>query len=67
MKLQLKTGIGTEGEVATLLRSLISLTRDALICSLLLEGISQQQVRQIVGVDMNRVTRIAKSLKRKES
>lgn len=40
------------------------LLRDLMIIQLGLAGISQQQIRQIVGVDMNRVNRIVKYLKK---
>jgi Trp operon repressor len=40
------------------------LLRDLLILQLILAGISQHEVRKIVGVEMARVTRIAKPLKK---
>lgn len=40
------------------------LLRDMLIVQLLLAGIGQHQIRQIVGVDIHRVSRIAKLMKK---
>lgn len=40
------------------------LLRDMLIVQLLLAGIGQLQIRQIVGVDIHRVSRIAKLMKK---
>ena len=40
------------------------LLRDILIVQLLLAGIAQLQIRQIVGVDIHRVSRIAKLMKK---
>lgn len=40
------------------------LLRDMMIVQLLLAGIPQRQIREIVGVDLNRVTRIGKLMKR---
>lgn len=39
------------------------LLRDMLIVQLGLAGLTQHQIREIVGVDMNRVNRIVKHLK----
>lgn len=39
------------------------LLRDILIVQLGLAGLTQHQIREIVGVDMNRVNRIVKHLK----
>ena len=39
------------------------LLQDSLIVQLGLAGLSQHQIREIVGVDMNRVTRILKHFK----
>lgn len=40
------------------------LLRDLLIVQLGLAGLTQLQIREIVGVDMNRVNRIVKHLKK---
>ncbi len=40
------------------------LLRDMMIVQLLLAGIGQHQIRQIVGVDIHRVSRIGKLMKR---
>jgi len=40
------------------------LLRDMLIVQLLLAGVGQHQIRQIVGVDIHRVSRIGKLMKR---
>jgi hypothetical protein len=40
------------------------LLRDMLIVQLLLAGVGQLQIRQIVGVDIHRVSRIAKLMKK---
>lgn len=40
------------------------LLRDMMIVQLALAGVTQHQIREIVGVDMHRVSRIAKHLKK---
>jgi hypothetical protein len=40
------------------------LLRDMLIVQLLLAGVGQLQIRQIVGVDIHRVSRIGKLMKK---
>ncbi len=40
------------------------LLRDMMITQLLLAGIGQHQIRQIVGVDIHRVSRIGKLMKK---
>lgn len=40
------------------------LLRDMMIVQLALAGISQHQIRQIVGVDIHRVNRIAKHIRK---
>jgi hypothetical protein len=40
------------------------LLREMMIVQLLLAGIGQHQIRQIVGVDIHRVSRIAKLIKK---
>ncbi|MEJ1967427.1 MAG: hypothetical protein WDN03_02130 [Rhizomicrobium sp.] len=40
------------------------LLRDLMIVQLALAGVGQHQIREIVGVDIHRVSRIAKLLKR---
>ncbi len=40
------------------------LLRDLMIVQLLLAGIGQHQIRQIVGVDIHRVSRIGKLMKK---
>jgi hypothetical protein len=42
------------------------LLRDILIVQLGLAGLTGHQIREIVGVDMNRVTRILKHLKKRK-
>jgi hypothetical protein len=52
-----------------LLRDLLNTVRDSQIIQLALAGVSQHDIRDIVGVDMHRVNRIARVLRktRKES
>jgi transposase-like protein len=45
-------------------QSVEDLLRDLMIVQLLLAGVGQHQIRQIVGVDIHRVSRIAKLMKR---
>lgn len=40
------------------------LLRDILIVQLALAGLTRHQIRETVGVDMNRVTRLVKHIKR---
>ncbi len=40
------------------------LLRDIMIVQLLLAGVGQHQIRQIVGVDIHRVSRIGKLMKK---
>ena len=47
-------------------RSVEDLLQDLMIIQLAIAGVGQHQIRQIVGVDIHRVSRIAKLLKRKE-
>jgi hypothetical protein len=44
--------------------SIEDLLRDMMIVQLLLAGIGQHQIRQIVGVDIHRVSRIGKLMKK---
>jgi hypothetical protein len=44
--------------------SVEELLRDMMIVQLLLAGIGQHQIRQIVGVDIHRVSRIGKLMKK---
>jgi hypothetical protein len=44
--------------------SVEDLLRDTMIVQLLLAGIGQHQIRQIVGVDIHRVSRIGKLMKK---
>ena len=44
--------------------SVEDLLRDMMIVQLLLAGIGQHQIRQIVSVDIHRVSRIAKLMKK---
>jgi hypothetical protein len=53
-----------EKSVQELLRELLALQRDTMIVELLLAGIGQHQIRQIVEVDIYRVSRIAKLIKK---
>lgn len=46
-------------------RSIEDLLIDLMIVQLALAGIGQLQIREIVGVDIHRVNRIAKHLKKK--
>jgi len=50
--------------IADLLRDLVAVSRDSLIAQLSLAGLTQHQIREIVGVDIHRVNRIAKHLKK---
>jgi hypothetical protein len=45
-------------------RSVEDLLRDFMIIQLALAGVGQHQIREIVGVDIYRVARIAKLIKR---
>jgi len=47
-----------------LLRELLSVQRDSQIIALGLAGVTQHSIREIVGVDIHRVSRIVKHLKR---
>lgn len=49
-----------------LLHELVSISRDTLIVELALAGLTQHQIREIVGVDIHKVNRIAKHLKSKK-
>ncbi len=44
--------------------SVEELLRDMMIVQLLLAGVGQHQIRQIVGVDIHRVSRIGKLMKK---
>lgn len=48
----------------SLLRDLLNVQRDTQIITLGLAGIPQHDIREIVGVDMHRVSFIVKNLKR---
>jgi hypothetical protein len=45
-------------------QSVEELLKDFMIVQLLIAGIGQHQIRQIVGVDIHRVSRIAKLMKK---
>lgn len=45
-------------------QSVEDLLRDMMIVQLALAGVAQHQIREIVGVDMHRVSRIAKHIKK---
>jgi transposase-like protein len=45
-------------------QSVEDLLRDLMIVQLLLAGVGQHQIRQIVGVDIHRVSRIGKLMKK---
>ena len=45
-------------------RTVEDLLRDMMIVQLLIAGIGQHEIRQIVGVDIHRVSRIAKLMKK---
>lgn len=47
-------------------RSVEELLQDLIIVQLALAGIGQREIRKVVGVDIARVTRIAKLVKAKE-
>jgi len=47
-------------------RTVEDLLQDLIIVQLALAGVGQQQIREIAGVDMHRVSRIAKLIKKKE-
>jgi transposase-like protein len=44
--------------------TLEELLRDLMIVQLVLAGVGQRQIREIVGVDIHRVSRIAKLIKK---
>ena len=48
-------------------QSVEELLRDTMIVHLALAGVGQHQIRQIVGVDIHRVSRIAKHIKTKKA
>jgi hypothetical protein len=50
-----------------LLRELLNAVRDSQIIQLALAGVSQHDIRDVVGVDMHRVNRIARKLKAKRN
>ncbi len=50
--------------VESLLRDLLNVQRDTQIITLGLAGVPQHDIREIVGVDMHRVSYIVKNLKR---
>ena len=45
----------------------IELLKDMFIAQLILAGISQQQIAKVVRVNLNRVNRIGKSLKKRKA
>lgn len=47
-----------------LLREILAVQQDDLIVKLALAGVTQHQIREIVGVDMRRVGRIVKHLRK---
>jgi len=47
-------------------RSMEDLLQDLMIVQLAIAGVGQQQIRQIVSVDINRVSRIAKLIKKQK-
>lgn len=55
---------GNQESLESLLRTLTESIRNQTIVQLGLSGIPQQTIRKIVGVDMKRVTKIVKHLKR---
>lgn len=49
-----------------LLWELLNAVRDSQIIELALAGVSQHDIREIVGVDMHRVSRIAQKMKKRK-
>jgi hypothetical protein len=47
--------------------SVLSVLQDLLIFQMAAAGVPQSQIRRAVGVNMNRVNRIAKSLKKRKT
>jgi hypothetical protein len=47
-------------------RSVEDLLQDLLIVQLALAGVGQHQIREIAGVDIHRISRIAKLIKKKD-
>lgn len=45
-------------------RTIEDLLKDMMIVQLLIAGVGQHEIRQIVGVDIHRVSRIAKLMKK---
>ncbi len=58
---------GKSDTVEELLRDLNNLIRDQMIIQLGLAGVPQRQIREIVGVDITRVNRLVKPLKKSGS
>ena len=59
-----KTVNGKQESIESLLRALTENVQNQTIVHLGLSGIPQQAIRKIVGVDMNRVTKIVKHLRK---
>jgi hypothetical protein len=53
--------------VEQLLASQSELLKDMFIAELAIAGIAQRDIAKVVRIDLNRVTRIAKSLKRRKN
>ena len=53
--------------VEQLLAAQSELLKDMFIAELAIAGVSQRDIAKVVRIDLNRVTRIAKSLKRKKN
>jgi hypothetical protein len=53
--------------VEQLLASQSELLKDMFIAELAIAGVAQRDIAKVVRIDLNRVTRIAKSLKRRKN
>jgi hypothetical protein len=53
--------------VEQLLAAQSELLKDMFIAELAIAGVSQRDIAKVVRIDLNRVTRIAKSLKRRKN
>lgn len=51
------------GAMSKKLDRLITLNEDLISSFLILKGVSQQEIRKIIGVDMKRITHISKQIK----
>jgi hypothetical protein len=57
----------TPNSVEQLLAAQTELLKDMFIAELAIAGVAQRDIAKVVRIDLNRVTRIAKSLKRRKN